>query len=685
MIRKILFFFLLSLSFTRFYSQKDLSISLQGKVHNKDNKENIFGATLYLMDKDVFISKSVSLSNGTFLLTAKIPRSDIYDLIVSKNGFILKKILIDLSSLDFEREYQNNIPLKKEMNINLYSQSLYPNINYSDSFYSEKYKWNIEVRQLISDENYLIQAEEKLKLSNKPIAKGIIDSAAIKIQDETIISNLTDILKQAKSYSNEKNLKLSIEKYNEAELLLVKLSNTNSKNRYLSELGTEKIKMLERKNSEDQVFKIQLLKATENYNLGRKGYAKAKIILMTDPMQSRVNEPEVIALKDKISKMEAYFVMKDAAYRLVNSKKKNAEAIISLQKTQEIAFLNKKIVSLNEFSQLEKSIDSLQLVINPKFIIEKTPIAIPASTQNQGTILLAPGEIHIGKDSDAYLDIIKNIENEKNASIYKMAANKNDLDYELHLKNTLQSSINQDAQLEIIKKNNMIDSIAAVEKKLSVDRKYQMQEQIATLNHDINERNLSVIAQNELIITEISENKNQLDITQIKQNDQNSELLEKQMDAVQISKDHILIIEQERHESEEDRFTEQQQTINNLDYSRYQKDSISKANIEFRLSKIQKMKDYQKYYETTPNYLKNEAGILFEKNKMTEAIYKIKNSEGFVTTIVLRRVVVDENGYGVVYEQTTNENGKSFFTQNGQRITETIWFNQSTGINVIKK
>ena len=70
---------------------------------------------------------------------------------------------------------------------------------------------------------------------------------------------------------------------------------------------------------------------------------------------------------------------------------------------------------------------------------------------------------------------------------------------------------------------------------------------------------------------------------------------------------------------------------------------------------------------------------------MTEVIYKIKNSEGFVTTIVLRRVVVDENGYGVVYEQTTNENGKSFFTQNGQRITETIWFNQSTGINVIKK
>jgi hypothetical protein len=157
------------------------------------------------------------------------------------------------------------------------------------------------------------------------------------------------------------------------------------------------------------------------------------------------------------------------------------------------------------------------------------------------------------------------------------------------------------------------------------------------------------------------------------------------MDAVQISKDHILIIEQERHESEEDRFTEQQQTINNLDYSRYQKDSISKANIELGLSKIQKMKDYQKYYETTPNYLKNEAGVLYEKNKMTEVIYKIKNLQGYVSSIIIRRIVVDINGYGVVYEQTINESGKNSFTRNGLPITETIWFNESTGLNVVKK
>ena len=684
MIRKILFFFLLSLIFTRFYSQKDLSISLEGKVQNKENKENIFGATLYLMDKDVFISKSVSLSNGTFLLTAKIPRSDTYDLIVSKNGFIINKILIDLSSLDFEREYQNIIPLKKDMNLNLYSQSLYPNINYSDSFYSEKYKWNIEVRQLISDENYLIQAEEKLKLSNKPIAKVIIDSAAIKIQDETIISNLTDILKQAKSYSKEKNLKLSIEKYNEAELLSSKLSNSNSNQLYISSLKAEKSKLLEVKNSEDLVFNSQLIKANEYFALGQNGYAKAKLILRTDPMRGRVNDPKVIELTEKINQMESYFSMKKTAYLLVKSKKKNQEAITSLKITQEKAILNQKIIAPNELAQLKKSIDSLENIINPMSALIPKKV-IPASTQDQGTILLAPGEIHTGKNSDAYKDIFINKEKKDNAATYKMEIIKNDLEYTTNFISTITASQGQDAQVQINEIKNDIDSILSDEQKNNEQRQYQMQEQIATLNQDINERNLSVIAQNELIITEISENKNQLDIIQKKQNDENSELLEKQMDAVQISKDRILIIEQERHESEEDRYTEQQQIINNLDYSRYQKDSISKANIELGLSKIQKMKDYQKYYETTPNYLKNEAGVLYEKNKMTEVIYKIKNLQGYVSSVVVRRIVVDINGYGVVYEQTTNESGKNSFTRNGLPITETIWFNESTGLNVVKK
>lgn len=299
--------------------------------------------------------------------------------------------------------------------------------------------------------------------------------------------------------------------------------------------------------------------------------------------------------------------------------------------------------------------------------------------------MLAPGEIHIGKDSDAYLDIIENIEKDKNASIYKMADVKNELEYDLYLKNTIDVSSNQDAQLEIIKKNNIIDSIAAVEKKLSVERQYQIQEKILSLDREINERDLRVKAQNTLSIEQIADKKNQLDIAQKLEKDQEKERLENELLLIQNNKDRIILKEIEIRDKEKVRLATFQKNINSLEYALYKKDSISKVESEVRLNTIQKSKDFQKSYETSPNYLKNEAGILYEKNKMTEVIYKIKNSEGFVTTIVLRRVVVDENGYGVVYEQTTNENGKSFFTQNGQRITETIWFNQSTGKNVIKK
>jgi hypothetical protein len=70
---------------------------------------------------------------------------------------------------------------------------------------------------------------------------------------------------------------------------------------------------------------------------------------------------------------------------------------------------------------------------------------------------------------------------------------------------------------------------------------------------------------------------------------------------------------------------------------------------------------------------------------MTERTYTVKNGQGFVTTVIVRRVVVDKNGYGVVFEQTTKEDGVNTFTRNEQVITDYIWFNESTGANVIEK
>jgi hypothetical protein len=89
--------------------------------------------------------------------------------------------------------------------------------------------------------------------------------------------------------------------------------------------------------------------------------------------------------------------------------------------------------------------------------------------------------------------------------------------------------------------------------------------------------------------------------------------------------------------------------------------------------------------QTTPNYLRDENGVLFAPNTLTEKTYQLKNKEGYVTKVIIRRVVVDPNGHGVVFEQTTDENGKTYFTRDGQVSTEYIWFNESTGANVLIK
>jgi hypothetical protein len=121
------------------------------------------------------------------------------------------------------------------------------------------------------------------------------------------------------------------------------------------------------------------------------------------------------------------------------------------------------------------------------------------------------------------------------------------------------------------------------------------------------------------------------------------------------------------------------------EYTQYKKDSSNSVFSETRGNQIQEKKDYQKENKLEANHLKDEKGVEFAWNTMTEKVYKIKNKEGFVSAIITRRVVVNKNGYGVVYEQNTNELGVNTFYKNGAPTTEFIWSNESTGINVIEK
>ena len=135
----------------------------------------------------------------------------------------------------------------------------------------------------------------------------------------------------------------------------------------------------------------------------------------------------------------------------------------------------------------------------------------------------------------------------------------------------------------------------------------------------------------------------------------------------------------------EQRLYDSQKHMMNLDYERFLKDSLAKMGGERRAIALEKIKSFTPNYPTHPNFLKNEEGVLFPPNAVTERVFKSENSKGFVISVIVQRVVVDSNGYGVVFEKTTNENGSSFFSRNGASITEYIWFNESMGENVIEK
>ena len=123
----------------------------------------------------------------------------------------------------------------------------------------------------------------------------------------------------------------------------------------------------------------------------------------------------------------------------------------------------------------------------------------------------------------------------------------------------------------------------------------------------------------------------------------------------------------------------------NYEVSVSKRDNDNATNQDQQYEQIEKMAESKVELTNAPNNLKDEDGVLFPKNAMTERTYTVKNSQGFVTTVIVRRVVVDKNGYGVVFEQTTKEDGVNNFTRNGQIITDYIWFNESTGANVIEK
>ena len=497
-------------------------------------------------------------------------------------------------------------------------------------------------------------------------------------------ANELEVKKQLKSANDlyvQKKYDQSIDMYKKVELSIAKFKKQTLIDQYSKELQNGMKKVTDWKNSQDQIYKDQLAKANENFLKGPQFYGMAKNILNSDPMKSRQNEPSVIELKDKITKMEAYYTQRKLAYQTVKTKV-NPQGLKELKAVQVLANLNVRLLPSSELPQLQKSIDSLTTISTPAAV--KTTPSVKEDVI-VGTKLKAPGERTTGTPEQAFNDLNKSSQQKAERPQEQLQEIKNVFDYQNHFNNTM-SAVQQestDQNMEAFKSEQTVierkNQLASDQRQGDLQNELQKNEVAVTTRNKTQEEKQNQNAEN------ISTWKDAKDVSNANQQKASDNLQESELSrSNRLSNEESVRAEKLKNQEQKD-LSAQEKMKTNYEVSVSKREVENAINQDQQYEQIEKIASSKLTLTNAPNNLQDEDGVLFPKNAMTERTYTVKNNQGFVTKVIVRRVVVDKNGYGVVFEQTTTEDGINSFTRNDQVITDYIWFNESTGANVIEK
>ena len=530
-------------------------------------------------------------------------------------------------------------------------------------------------------------AEAKYKEAQqiKPTEKETVNAQLAALKDLKFdLQNERDLkltMKVANDQFLQKKYDLALETYKKADQQIALFHKQALIDTYSKELQAGMKRVTEGINSMSQVYQNQLAKANENFNKGPLYFGTAKSILNSDPMKSRQNEPEVIALKEKIATMETYYNDRKAAYLLVKAKD-NAAAFKALEKVHAVGQAQQQHLKPTELPALQKSIDSLREILKPVQVAKVQP---DVPVEPAGIRLTAPGEAVSGENSMVFNDLQLNREAKQEAPYRTQQQIHTEVEYQNYFsqQNAQIGSFETMSQLELTRSQR---DIAARQNNntqltLQADKAQQTQEhEVAVQNRDAS----AAVRQQENSdnISAWKDAKDYQEQTTAKAAFSRQEYELKRLNEFQNGLDLQAQKEPAKAEQNMNELNARQQDVA---YTKQQEQEAATVGGQAQYEKIQQTAASTVQLKTTPNYLRDENGVLFAVNTMTEKTYQIKNKEGFVTKVIIRRVVVDPNGYGVVYEQITDENGKTYFTRDGQVSTEYIWFNDSTGSNVLKK
>lgn len=848
---KILFLFFLSTFYSSisFSQATSVTISLDGSINNFVTDAKLFGVTIYMMQNERTLSKSITDNFGNYSISGKVDILEPIDLLISKPGYISKKVLFDIATLKINKNRADatTLELVEELVIELFELRPGVDLNFAKIGYAEKFTWDqpsfiVKPDTKVKDdiEKKVMEAYEKAEINNaskkftveaekanskKDYERAVAyyDSALVVApKDSMIIKNRAaanvaleaqkaeevkrkdyNIFKEAgdaafksanwalaeskyaeaaKLYPTEQYLKdqvqkiasekqkeadnaknkasyekaiqeanafVAAKKYNEAiakftqavsfqpnqkayidaeiaklkggqsdaaleeivkkdlktasELLskskldeaiktyrateptIARFSNQALIDKYSKEVKDGIQNVQAKKDTEDQLYKAQLAKAQENFDKGSSFYSVAKNILNSDPMKSKINEPEVLELKDKINRMEAYYIEKQKAYASVASKK-NDEALEKLNTTIRNYVISKKIAPVAEKAQLQKSIDSLSAFVKTK---TTTPTSVTATTPTTSTTnkLSAPGELVTGKDPSltAYNDMFTTTERTKAQPLSYQQNVKDNVDYTNYFNYTIIAARQEEEKNRVLDYANKSEMIQKEVKSDALKIQYLQEDVKFKAEKEVERKNAEAKVLQENLSKNIDNWKDKTDFLKIETDKKIQEQYVNQIATIDRNKAQAQLNKDGVYSDLIARQSQQQLSIESVQYASFKKDSIERQNQESRSNQVQVLMDYTDTRILTANNLVDENGVPFEKNKMTERVYKIKNADDYVIKVIVRRVVVDKNGHGVVYEQITNDAGLNSYTRDGAQVPDFIWFNQSTGENIIEK
>ena len=475
------------------------------------------------------------------------------------------------------------------------------------------------------------------------------------------------------------SLDASLLLYDRVEKLIQNLTDQTLILKYKNEVqqGIEVVSLS--KSQEREAFNQQLEKANNNFLKGPDFYDKALKILDSDLMKPYKNEPEVKKLKNQIAVMGEFYTLKNSAFSKSNTNKK--EAIIELKKALKLANENFRLTPREEVVEVNDSINSWSG--NSNFNNNSTSQPVDGDKNLMSSTVRSPGTL-TDSDFSAYNDLAITMNRKKNDPLNNLQKIKDEIDYEAYFDRIVAQVRNeksaQDMQsyLEELEIKNRAVGMQKLELQSQQDEERQ------GLEFSIKDRNEMSLFQQEVSAKQIEEWKDQRDylveLELLNQARRNQFYEEKN----RFNESERILIAKNNEYDNEQRLYESQENNLNVDRQRYVQDSLAKLGGENRANDLERLKSYKPDNTTQPNFLKDEEGVLFPTNAVTERIFKSENSMGFVTAVTVQRVVVDVNGHGVVYEKTTNESGSTYFKRNGASITEYIWFNESMGQNVIE-